>query len=165
MAKNRKTRKTLDPHLPVFQLKITLKNVEPPIWRQIQTHDCSLAELHQIIQECMGWQDDHMHAFEIGKEQYSDAEHGADPYEFRNSRAMRLSMLVEQGIRDFDYEYDFGDSWRHVIDIENTLPPEEGARYPRCLDGRRACPPEDCGGPWGYPDFLDAIQESRERKS
>ncbi len=138
--------KALDPNLPVFQLKIALDDIEPAVWRRIETHDCSLADLREIIQVCMGWDDEHMHAFKIGDKQHTDFSRGVDPYEFQDSRSVRLSDLVEQGHYCFDYEYDFGDSWRHVIEIENTLPPEEHVRYPRCLDGRRACPPEDCGG-------------------
>jgi hypothetical protein len=152
------SQKNLDANLPVFQLKITLKDIRPPVWRRIQTHDCSLAELHEIIQFCMPWDDEHLYAFEIGKEQYSALDRGAALPKCRDSNSLRLSDLVGRKTYHFVYEYDFGDSWRHVIEIEETLPPEERVRYPRCLDGRRACPPEDCGGPWGYPNFLDAIQ-------
>ena len=153
------SQKNLDANLPVFQLKITLKDIRPPVWRRIQTHDCSLAELHEIIQFCMPWDDEHLYAFEIGKEQYSALDRGAALPKCRDSNSLRLSDLVGRKTYHFVYEYDFGDSWRHVIEIEETLPPEERVRYPRCLDGRRACPPEDCGGPWGYPNFLDAIQD------
>jgi len=157
MAKKRAKRQTLDSSLPIFQLKIALEGIDPPIWRRIQTHDCSLADLHEIVQSCMGWDDEHMHAFEVGDKQYTDFSRGADPYEFDDSRSVRLSDLVEQGEYCFDYEYDFGDSWRHAIEIENTLPPEENVRYPRCIGGQRACPPEDCGGSYGYFDLLDVL--------
>jgi len=163
-ARKQVVHKTLDPGLPVFQLKITLDDIEPAVWRRIETHDCSLADLHEIIQACMGWDDEHMHAFEIGDTQYTDFSRGVDPYEFQDSRSVRLSDLVEQGHHCFGYEYDFGDSWRHVIEIENTLPPEEHVRYPRCLDGRRACPPEDCGGVCGYQEMLDALANPDEEE-
>jgi hypothetical protein len=167
MSKSKKTKKakeqkTLDPTLPVFQLTITLENIEPPIWRKIQTPDCSLADLHEIIQSCMDWTDEHMYAFEIEDDQYTDLGRGADPNAFEDSRSMRLSDLVEQGELDFVYEYDFGDCWRHLIEIEHTLPAEDKVLYPRCLDGRRACPPEDCGGPYGYNELLDELA-SRDR--
>ena len=157
-AKKTENHKSLDPGLPVFQLKITLEDIEPPIWRRIQTHDCSLAELHEIIQFCMDWDDDHLHAFEIGEEQYADLSHGAALNDCGDSQSVRLSDLVGQETYRFIYEYDFGDSWRHIIEIEDTLLPEEHVRYPRCLDGRHAGPPEDCGGPWRYPDFVEALQ-------
>lgn len=150
-------RKALDRSLPVFQLKITLEDIEPEIWRRIETPDCSLADLHEIIQSCMGWDDEHLHAFEIGDEQYTDLRRGGDRREFDDSRSMWLSDILDQREYRFDYEYDFGDSWRHVIEIESTLPAEENVRYPRCMDGGRACPPEDCGGAYGYCDLLDAL--------
>ena len=76
-----------------------------------------------------------------------------------DSRYVRLSEVVEEGHICFRYDYDFGDDWRHTIDVEKTLPAEEGARYPRCVKGERACPPENCGGPYGYPYFLEKIQD------
>ena len=80
-AKKRAVREDLDPNLPIFQLKITLDDIEPAIWRRIQTHDCTLADLHEIIQSCMGWDDDHMHVFEVGNDQYMDFSRGArSPY-------------------------------------------------------------------------------------
>jgi hypothetical protein len=162
--KTAKARKELDPTLPVFQLKITLQDIEPPIWRRIQTPNCTLKDLHEIIQSTMDWEDDHMHAFEIGDEEYTDLRVGGDTYEFRDSRAVRLRKLVEKGDYSFVYEYDFGDSWRHDIEIESTLPAEENVRYPRCLDGERACPPEDSGGPYGYVVLVDALAEKKERE-
>jgi len=158
------THETLDPTLPIFQLKITLNDIEPAIWRRIQTHDCSLAELHDIVQACMDWEDYHMHAFEIGGAQFTDLGLGGDLRAFRDSRSVRLSDLVERGRTRFVYEYDFGDSWRNAIEIEKTLPPEEGVRYPRCIDGRRASPPEDCGGPFAYSDLLYALENPDEEK-
>jgi hypothetical protein len=149
--------KTLDTTLPVFELKISLEHIEPPVWRRIQTGDCSLADLHEIIQSCMGWDDDHMHAFEVGDEQYADFNRGADPHDFRNSQSIGLRNLVQRRCHHFVYEYDFGDSWRHLIEIETTLPAEENVLYPRCVDGARACPPEDCGGSYGYEDLLAAL--------
>lgn len=155
-------REAMDPRLPVFRLKITLEDIEPAIWRRIETHDCSLADLHDIIQCCMDWQDGQLHAFEIGEEQYTDMRgdmDSADSDEYRDSRTLRLSQLVEHGTREFTYEYDFDDSWRHAIAIEATLPAAEGVLYPRCVDGRRNGPPEDCGGSGGYEELLRTIAD------
>jgi hypothetical protein len=141
----------------VYQLKITMRDIKPPIWRRVQVKDCSLSQLHDIVQTCMGWTNSHLHAFEIGGEQYSEP----DPtgmMETEDERKVRLSLVVAGGIKKFSYTYDFGDNWEHVIQVEKTLPAEPGVRYPRCTDGKRACPPEDCGGSWGYGDFLEAIQ-------
>ncbi len=155
--KRKAARKAFDLNLPIVQLKISLEEIEPEIWRRIQTPDCSLDELHIIIQRCMGWDGDHLHAFEIGGRDYTVLEPGIDRHEFRDSRRLRLSKLAQQGEHSFVYEYDFGDSWRHLIEIEDTLPAAENTRYPRCVDGGRACPPEDCGGTWGYYELFEAL--------
>ncbi len=153
------TKKALDLTLPIFQLKVSLQHISPPIWRRVQTDDCSLDELHDIIQTTMGWDDMHMYALVIDGEQYGDVGHGGD-FE-HDSRSVRLSDLVEQGHTRFRYDYDFGDEWEHIIEIEKTLPAEEGVYYPCCVKGERACPPEDCGGPYEYPYFLDKIQDPK----
>lgn len=163
MAKRTKKRKALDPSLPIFQFKITLQHIEPPIWRRVLTNDGTLDELHEIIQVCMGWECEHMHAFVIEGEQYTDID-GVDPYAYHDSGSVRMSDLVEQGSLRFRYDYDFGDDWKHIVEIEKTLQPDEDIRYPRCVKGERACPPEDCGGPWGYPYFLERVQDPRHEE-
>lgn len=157
MAKKSRTRKVLDLTLPIYQVKITLEHVKPSIWRRAQTNDCSLDELHDIIQVCMGWEDQHMYAFVLEGEEFGNPKRGSNA-EY-DSRFVRLSEVVDERHTRFRYDYDFGDDWRHIIDIEKTLPAEKGVRYPRCVKGERACPPEDCGGPYGYPYFLDKIQD------
>ncbi len=145
----------------VYQLKITLRDIKPPVWRRVQVQDCTLSQLHDIIQTCMGWFGWHLHAFEIGGEQYSEP----DPdgmMETEDERKVKLSQVVTGGIKKFTYTYDFGDNWDHVIEVEKTLPAEAGVRYPRCIAGKRACPPEDCGGQWGCGDFLKAIQDPKD---
>jgi hypothetical protein len=163
MAKKKsRTRKALDSTLPIYQVKMTLQHIKPPIWRRVRTNDCSLDELHDIVQVCMGWEDEHMYAFVIDGEEIGNAERGGDAE--HDSCLVRLSEVVEEGHTRFRYDYDFGDDWKHVIDIEKTLPAEEGVRYPRCVKGKRACPPEDCGGPYGYPYFLEKIQDPEDEE-
>jgi Plasmid pRiA4b ORF-3-like protein len=142
----------------VYQLKITLQDIKPPVWRRMQVKDCSLGKLHDIIQTCMGWTNSHLHAFEVGREQYSE------PYpdgtmETEDERTIKLSQIVARKHKKFSYTYDFGDNWHHTIQIEKFLDAEAGVRYPRCIAGKRACPPDDCGGPWGYGSFLEAVQK------
>jgi hypothetical protein len=142
----------------VYQLKITLRNVKPPVWRRVQVRDGSLARLHDVIQVGMGWTNSHLHAFEIRGEQYGEP----DPtgmMEVYDERKVKLSQIVAEGVKKFTYTYDFGDGWEHAIEVEKVLPAEPGVPYPRCVAGKRACPPEDCGGPWGYPDFLAALRD------
>lgn len=156
MAKKAK-KKTLDLTLPIFQLKISLEDISPPIWRRVQTSDCTLEDLHQIIQMVMDWDDMHMHAFAINGEQYGNFRRGGE-FDY-DSRFVWISEVVEERQSQFHYDYDFGDNWRHVIEVEKTLPAEEGIRYPRCVDGVCACPPEDSGGPYDYPFFLEKLQD------
>lgn len=160
MAK--KARKPLDLTLPIFQATIGLQHVDPPIWRRVLLSDCDLEELHEIIQIVMGWEDMHPHAFVIDGEDYGNLRHGGD-FDY-DSRFVRLSEVVENGHSRFQYDYDFGDDWKHLIEVEKTLPAEEGVRYPRCVEGERACPPEDSGGPYGYPDLLEKLQDPQHEE-
>jgi len=153
---------------PIYQLKITLDDVKPPIWRRLQTQDCTLAQLHDLIQVSMGWHDSHLHLFKIGQDRYGDPvqwpKEFEDDLDTLNERKLKLSQLHAQGTRKFSYEYDMGDSWLHLVQIEKLVEAEPGVKYPRCIDGKRACPPEDCGGPWGYGDFLDALADPKHEQ-
>jgi hypothetical protein len=143
----------------VFQLKVTLNNVRPPVWRRIQTKDCTLEKLHALIQVAMGWEFDHPYRFVIGGVKYVDLDTMNDG-EAEDACATELGdVLPIRNLRPrFLYEYDFGDEWIHQVIVEERFPPEHGVRYPRCVGGERACPPEDCGGPWDYADFVEAVQ-------
>lgn len=146
----------------VYQLKITLLDSRPPVWRRILTHDCTLDKLHEHIQTAMGWTNSHLHHFRVGKTLYGDPELMADNFVelgYEDSTATKLSDIVPAGGKKFRfaYEYDFGDSWDHEVVVEKRVPAEAGVKYPVCVDGKRACPPEDVGGVWGYADFLDAL--------
>jgi len=143
----------------IYQIKITLERIHPPIWRRIQVpSDTTLQKLHDIIQIVMGWQDYHLHMFTIGDAVYgnpADDEFG-EMGTLDESR-YKLRRLIDRAGQRFSYEYDFGDSWDHTLLVEKILPPEPGVHYPVCLKGQRACPPEDVGGSWGYENFLEAI--------
>lgn len=145
----------------VYQLKITLLDSKPPIWRRVLvTSDTTLHKLHGIIQDTMGWTNSHLHQFILNEEYYSQPEFGLaeEGFEVKNEKSAKLGRLnLLEGSR-FIYEYDFGDSWHHEIVIEKRLQPDALMIYPVCIAGKRACPPEDCGGVWGYENFLDAIR-------
>ena len=150
------------PSLPssnlVYQLKVTLKRSKPPIWRRIQVlNNTTLSKLHRILQVVMGWTDSHLHQFIVGRTFYGspDPDFGMD---IRDEKGVKLGQIVAKEKAKFVYEYDFGDSWEHEILVEKILPPVEGVRYPVCVTGKRACPPEDCGGVWGYADLSEAIE-------
>jgi hypothetical protein len=148
----------------VCQFKITLLGFKPKIWRRIQVRDCTLDELHEHIQTAMGWTNSHLHQFEIKGERYGDPallDDGFDEFECVDSTSTMISDIVPAtGKRfAFKYEYDFGDGWEHQILFEGRPPVEKGKKYPLCLEGERACPPEDIGGVWGYAEFLSAIAD------
>lgn len=143
----------------VYQLKITLKDFRPPIWRRVQVNsDITLGKLHQIIQAAMGWTNSHLHGFSIGGVEYGQPLPELD-LEIKNEQRIKLSKVVTGEKQKFFYTYDMGDSWEHEILVEKVLPHDPLVRYPVCITGKRACPPEDCGGVWGYADFLEAIQQ------
>ncbi len=146
------------------QFRIALLDIKPPIWRRIQVEDCTLAELHEYIQAAFGWWNYHLHQFEIDGARYGplpedDFDYGV---EMEDETAVRLSdLLPKSGKRTrWIYEYDFGDGWRHEVRFEGYPPKAEGQEYPVCLEGERACPPEDVGGPWGYVEYLEVLADS-----
>jgi hypothetical protein len=149
------TAKTAPPET-VYQLKVTLADVRPPVWRRIQVPaDVTLGKLHRILQTAMGWTDSHLHRFEAGGVSYGVPDLELD---FRSERSAKLRDVAPGEKAKFRYEYDFGDGWMHQLVVEKVLPAEPGRKYPACLQGKRACPPEDCGGPWGYEELLDTLK-------
>lgn len=143
----------------VYQIKVTLKGSKPPIWRRMQvTNETTLGQLHRILQRVMGWQGSHLYQFIIGGITYGDPGMLGD-LDAEDARTVPLESIVRGAKWKFLYEYDFGDSWEHELLVEKHLPLEAGTRYPVCLTGKRACPPEDCGGIWGYAGFLAAIHD------
>lgn len=145
----------------IYQLKITLQDSKPPIWRRIQTPGAiTLAELHRIIQAAMGWEDQHLHQFIVGDRVYGPAIPGLDEagIDARDERRARLNEVAPREGSKFIYRYDFGDDWDHMVVVERILEPKPDARYPRCLAGRRACPPEDSGGIWGYEQLMETLK-------
>lgn len=148
----------------IYQLKVTLKDSKPPIWRRILVPDSiSLYQLHTILQIVMGWTNSHLHQFLIEDEYYGDPA-DSDYGDIKNEKRYRLNQFVARKGFKFIYEYDFGDSWEHTILVEVILPFEKDKQYPICLAGKRACPPEDVGGIWGYEDFLETISNPEHPK-
>ena len=147
----------------IYQIKVTLAHSRSPIWRRIQLRgDTKLGELHAVLQIAMGWWDEHLHEFEAGGIRYGQPNPGF-PDDTRQERNVRLDKIAKEG-DTFRYEYDFGDGWRHELKIKKVLPPEPGVRYPRCLDGKRACPPEDCVGVPGYERMLESVASTKDEE-
>jgi hypothetical protein len=138
-----------------LQLKITLLGFRPPIWRRVLVPaSFDLAKLHRVIQEAFGWEDYHLHAFRIHGVEFGQP----DPegwMEYQSERIVLAKLNLKPKTK-FRYEYDFGDSWIHEITVEKILSQDEPMSVPVCLAGKRACPPEDSGGPWGFQDMLYA---------
>jgi hypothetical protein len=145
----------------VYQLKITLKHVRPPVWRRfLVKSDMKVSDLHKVIQTVMGWTNSHLHAFLIGSTNYAlpDREIMTDD---KDSRKVRLHEVIRREKQKFFYEYDFGDGWEHTIVLEKVLQRDANLKYPTCLAGKRNCPPEDCGGPWGYANLLKILKDPK----
>lgn len=143
----------------VHRLKITLQDIKPPIWRRLEVpSDATLAQLHHYIQTVFGWFDAHLHEFEIEGTTYGvdDGEGWGDPPV--DERKAALSQVAPAGAR-FTYRYDFGDNWEHRIDVEAVEEADREVSYPRCTAGRREAPPDDIGGAWGYPAFVEAVTD------
>lgn len=148
----------------VYQFKITLLRLNPPIWRRIQVQECMLDGLHEHIQTAMGWTNSHLHEFNIHGNVYGDPQlldDGFEDFKCIDSTRITLSrILPKTGKRfAFEYEYDFGDEWTHEVLFEGMPPLDTKAEYPLCLEGERACPPEDCGGIWGYRAFWEVLSD------
>ena len=147
----------------ILQIKLTLRDVRPAVWRRVLVPDnFSLNRLHQVIQAVMLWLDYHLHEFEIDGRRYADLQgEGPDAYgeQLYSDRNIRLRDVVDRGVDRFSYSYDFGDDWRIKVAIEKTVPAQDGVRYPALAGGAGASPPEDCGGPFGYMEFVAALAD------
>lgn len=152
----------------VYQFKVTLLDIKPAIWRRILIPDCTLVDLHEYIQRAFGWENYHLHQFEIGGAHYSQPAPDGDDFEmdFEDETDVLLSKLIPKSAKRtrWIYEYDFGDGWRHEVLFERFPAIDPQVKYPLCSEGERACPPEDCGGPWGYAGILAAIADPKHER-
>lgn len=153
---------------PIYYLHISLTNSEPLIWRDVLVpSDLSLENMHYVIQTVMGWANSHKHQFITEETRYND-DFGFD-FEERhneqqelNEQTCTLSDLLTPENSTLLYEYDLGDSWMHLIELKKILPANNDEQQIRCIKGKQACPPEDCGGMWGYSDLLSSLQYAQD---
>jgi hypothetical protein len=130
----------------ILRLRIALQRVRPPVWRRVELPErATLAQLHRVLQAIMGWSDAGEHRFRCAGEPLAP---------LHRERRVRLTQLLARPGDRLLYDYDVGEGWAHEIRLEQIRAPEPCARYPRCVQGRRACPPEDIGGPWRYAEIL-----------
>ncbi|QYX58007.1 plasmid pRiA4b ORF-3 family protein [Roseovarius sp. SCSIO 43702] len=146
----------------IVHLRIELENIEPRIWRRVDVSlTTNLRALHDLIQAVMPWESYHLYEFAVGDRIYGepDPEDAFWDRKVYQAKSLRLSMLIDRGITEFLYTYDFGDDWRHRIVIEGVSDAEPDLDYPIFLGGERRAPPEDVGGPPGFMEFVEAISK------
>ncbi len=148
----------------IFQIQIALMGFKPKIWRRILIpSNLLMSDLHKIIQTTMGWTNSHLHQFAKNKTFYSttpddDIWGDMDEVDYKK-RKIRISELLNTEKDKINYEYDFGDGWEHTVILEKILPLDKNIKYPICLTGKMNCPPEDCGGIWGYSNMLEILKQ------
>ena len=142
------------------QMKVTLTGIQPAVWRRVLVPSMfNLRKLHKVIQDVFGWEDYHLHTFHIRGESYGPEDTSSRSHPIREAISLaRLRLLPGE---TFTYEYDLGDAWIHDIAIEEIMVITESVGMPLCLDGQRSCPPEDSGGPVGFPGLLNAARNPR----
>jgi len=146
----------------IYQLKITLLDTDPPIWRRLLLPaDLTLAKLSGVLEVTMGWGGMHLHEFSVGERRIGQADLEDGPMEpsIEDERTVRLSGILGRVGSKAIYTYDFGDNWEHAIVLEKRLPIDPSMGYPVCTEGQLACPPEDCGGIPGYYDLIEALHD------
>lgn len=151
-----------------YQFKVSLKGIDPPVWRRIQIPaSYSFWDLHVALQDAMGWLDYHLHVFRVANVETGETDEIGIPDDGPFADELACLPGWEVVVADFfrkpgdcaDYEYDFGDSWEHEVVLEAIVSRVPKGKYPRCLAGARACPPEDCGGISGYEELLKTIRD------
>jgi hypothetical protein len=149
--------------LPLYELKITLRGINPAIWRRVQVPgSIKLNRLHEVFQIAMGWTGSHLHQFVDPPLVYLVPSGDDSPgVEQLDERRFRLADLARHQKASFIYEYDFGDRWEHDVVVEKTVAADPEKKRAVCLAGENACPPEDCGGIWGYYELLEAVNNPK----
>ncbi|KKT72192.1 MAG: Plasmid pRiA4b ORF-3 family protein [Microgenomates group bacterium GW2011_GWA2_44_7] len=164
------------PFTKVYQLKVTLLETKPPVWRRILVPESyTFYDLHVAIQDAMGWTDSHLHCFEKrnSKIRYGDYEvridcpYAVDEYEQEGNvvygTEIPLTDYFKKPNGKLFYTYDFGDNWRHEVVLEEILHKDTRRKYPMCIDGQLACPPEDCGSIPGYYQCIQTLKDKRDK--
>ena len=153
-----------------YQLRIVLLRTRPPIWRRVLVPpSMRLDALHRLIQVVMGWEDSHLHMFRKGDQRFSAPTPWDDDFRMPGTprdldeRKYRIDQLLLREEDWIAYTYDFGDSWEHKVTLQKILPRNPAVRLPACISGRRRCPPEDCGGVWGFYEMLEVLDDPNER--
>lgn len=147
----------------VYQIQVALKGFKPKIWRRLLIpSDLLLSDFHKIIQTSIGWTNSHLHQFIKNRTFYTKRMPDDDLWNEMNNvdyKKIKISDLLKKEKEKIVYEYDFGDSWEHDVILEKILPLDDKINYPVCLKGKMNCPPEDCGGIYGYSEMLEILKQ------
>jgi len=149
------------PGIPVevYVVKVTLLGTRPPVWRRILVpRDITLQHLHRTLQTVMGWTNSHLHQFVVQRQTFSDPRSRVGT-KVANENRTRLGELIWTVGASLLYEYDFGDGWQHKLLLEEVLTGDESFQQ-ICVAGKQCCPPEDCGGPRGFAELLNALRDA-----
>jgi len=149
-----------------YLLRIELLEVEPKIWREfVVPSDITLDRLHDVVQIIMGWEQSHLYQFLLKDKKYSEfLEYIQEFDDIEDSKLVRLNELINRKNQKVIYEYDFGDGWQHEISLLNSNYKSDYPYELQCLNGDRACPPEDVGGTYGYSYFLKCISDPQNEE-
>lgn len=154
--------------MEIYQIQIVLARFRPKIWRRILVQpDLPLSDFHLAIQIAMGWENSHLHQFIKNKTFYTERLKDDWSWGDLNNvdyKDLKISDLLTKVKDKIEYEYDFGDSWHHDILLEKILPADNKTKYPICIDGQLSCPPEDCGGIWGYKNLLEILDNPKHEE-
>lgn len=146
-----------------LQLKITLKGTKPPIWRRVLiTDNITFETLHRIIQSSMGWYNCHLYEFSLGFNTSIGIQYEGFYEDILDARKIKVSKYLNEKGDKIVYSYDFGDNWEHVLTVEDVGPVISSQEYPSCIKGKGNCPPEDCGGVWGFYELLEKINNPKD---
>lgn len=147
---------------PIARIRIELEGTQPLVWRELDVPlSMTLAALHDLIQIVMRWWDYHLHEFMVDEKVYGVPDPEDEFYERKvyQAKSIRLGTLIERGVREFLYVYDFGDNWRHRITVQDLRQGDADVEYPHFVAGARRAPPEDVGGITGFVEFLEAMAD------
>lgn len=149
----------------VYQIKVTLLDLKPKVWRRIWVApDMKLSDFHHVLQIAMGWQDHHAYLFSDGQNRYGNCDASWEFGSTLDESDVSVADLFQGRVKTCIYEYDFGDNWEHELYLEKRIKRVVNSTVPRCLKGKGACPPENCGGVWGYERLLEISSDTKHEE-
>jgi hypothetical protein len=149
----------------IYRLKVTLQDTAPAVWRRLLVPaDVTLAKFHAVLQDAMGWTNSHLHCFETWSGRYGMVGIEEDADDLKDERKVKLAAVLPSNGARLLYRYDYGDDWEHLVELEDLLEPDHRHHYPLCIDGKRACPPEDCGGTSGYEELCRVLKSPKDEE-